>query len=613
MTRRMQRRLFVDSLESRRVLAAPACVVPSCLDVALVEELDQFGQQIVTVQAYQDAVETRSTLAIYDTGASVVSFSATDQLLLDLVGFAIPVKVAGGATADAVGGTLNGDVSEPGGILVDGLHALDFGADLAIAVDLSGATEVAGVQTFIGTESGSPLLPSITGTPIHNPSATHPGGVAAQIDFDAFELDFGELFPELPEFEGIVVALPDLEFVAPGTQLTVVTDGSVSQPVRVPLGLIGTSNHQNPRDMVTTSPNPVQTSVSLYDDTFEQHDQTLLFDTGAQLTVISSQLAADLGLDLTQPERTVEVAGAGGGLQLPGFTLDVLDLPRDDDGDGAIDGILRFSNVPVYVLDTVPGLDGILGTNLFNTASELIYDPFDPAGPSLQVSFLVTGNRQAPDPQAVAGVNLVAATYPALAGGAGGHAAPGFRFDAGPGWQNPVDRFDVDNDSAVAPSDVLRLFNLLNSKGSHTLSDPPLRETNKFVFYDVNGDGHAAPSDALLVINRLNSLPSHGEGESVADSTDASSSDMIIASRRTLFAAPPFVDSGYVDSVFASAGSSETPTLVDRPKTLVTPRPRAASSETNSPYVSDRRDRDVESDLWRDLDTWLVVHRTAEN
>ncbi|MCH8112645.1 MAG: hypothetical protein IH905_11945, partial [Proteobacteria bacterium] len=42
----------------------------------------------------------------------------------------IPIKVMGGAEAEGVGGTLTGDVSEPGTILVDGIHISVFSADI---------------------------------------------------------------------------------------------------------------------------------------------------------------------------------------------------------------------------------------------------------------------------------------------------------------------------------------------------------------------------------------------------------------------------------------------------------------------------------------------------
>ena len=38
-------------------------------------------------------------------------------------------------------------------------------------------------------------------------------------------------------------------------------------------------------------------------------------------------------------------------------------------------GTLQFTHVPVYVLDVGEGIDGILGTNVLNTAAAVLYDP----------------------------------------------------------------------------------------------------------------------------------------------------------------------------------------------------------------------------------------------
>lgn len=49
-------------------------------------------------------------------------------------------------------------------------------------------------------------------------------------------------------------------------------------------------------------------------------------------------------------------------------------------------GYLQIKNAPVFVLDVGAGIDGILGMNLFNTAKDMLYDPNDPAGASLQLT-----------------------------------------------------------------------------------------------------------------------------------------------------------------------------------------------------------------------------------
>ena len=77
-------------------------------------------------------------------------------------------------------------------------------------------------------------------------------------------------------------------------------------------------------------------------------------------------------------------------------------------------------------------------------------------------------------------------------------------------WQNPRDRFDVNNDGVVSPNDVLRIINKLNNEGAGELGqsdDPP-------PYVDVNGDFNVTSNDVLQVINEINRQTSGGEGES---------------------------------------------------------------------------------------------------
>ncbi len=126
------------------------------------------------------------------------------------------------------------------------------------------------------------------------------------------------------------------------------------------------------------------TTFDVFDESAALDHQVFLFDTGAQLSVISTAEAAALGLLSQPPEFTASVQGAGGVVaDLPGYTLDELSIPTLEGGR------LVLRNAPVFVLDVAPMLDGILGMNLFNNAAEFLYDPFDPVHghPTLQVTF----------------------------------------------------------------------------------------------------------------------------------------------------------------------------------------------------------------------------------
>src|SRR5438067_10193939 len=113
--------LLLEHLEHR---LAPAGLT---LTIALDHVLDEFGNQIITVQAYES--DARSAFGIFDTGASALTFSAGDQGRFTALGIPIPIKVPRGAVAEGLGGPIIGDISNPGTILADGLHAANLSFD----------------------------------------------------------------------------------------------------------------------------------------------------------------------------------------------------------------------------------------------------------------------------------------------------------------------------------------------------------------------------------------------------------------------------------------------------------------------------------------------------
>src|SRR5262249_7993378 len=118
-------RLSVEELEIR--------IVPvTSVTVPLDPVLDQFGDQVATVQLYGDPTTTgdpgRISLGgIFDTGASAICFSAEENELW--FSSPIPIKVPGGAVAGGIGGEITGDVSQPDTIVADGFHVADLSFD----------------------------------------------------------------------------------------------------------------------------------------------------------------------------------------------------------------------------------------------------------------------------------------------------------------------------------------------------------------------------------------------------------------------------------------------------------------------------------------------------
>ena len=362
--------------------------------IQLVPAIDSIGQQIATVQVYNsgDGKGDRITYGIYDTGASVVTYGYQDLDGLSAMGQSIGVKVADGAQASGLGGILIGDVSVPGTVTVVGMSGVnvdfDFNSPTFLDTTIKANAEfasVAGIQAFLGNATTSVNLPTITGTPMHA------GGMAARIDMIGYGFDLGELFPELGI--EIVIPMPNVTFHTSGAVALSGDPGrSVSAPVRIPMDLFGDDNVASPGDQLSFSYNPVQPNVSFTHNP-GSGDQSVsgkkfLFDTGAQMNIVSEEIILALGRDPNTPDTTLDIQGAAGQAdQVKGFVIDRLELPADTNFDGFVDDVLSFENATVFMLDLGFGIDGILGMSLMNPADQFLYDPHDPLGASVSMTF----------------------------------------------------------------------------------------------------------------------------------------------------------------------------------------------------------------------------------
>ena len=397
--------LWLEACETRELMT-----LPPTLTIPLLPDLDQFGDQILIVQGFDDPA--RAALGIFDTGASAVTFAAQDQEVFGMgdVG-QIPIKVPGGASAEGIGGAIIGDVSEPGTIFSDGMHAFNLTFDdigfPQFNITLSdSAIETPGIQAFVGTED-SPLLPTITGTPALLPSDKYAAGAAAHIKMQGASLDFSDLMP------GMIIPFPDLNFANPGESIVYDPNNvDIYDTVTLPLVPFGGDNSADPGDLITETNLYTIPNVTTTFDTVTSTPGNFLFDTGAQLSVISTDMATRLGLDLSNPTTSIDVQGVAGNETVPGFTLKSIDIQRADGG------ILEFTDVPVYVLDVAPGIDGIFGMNLLNVANEFVFDPYNPNGPQLSIAYFANPDRSAP-------VDTGSGDLAALFGGAGLNALGG--------------------------------------------------------------------------------------------------------------------------------------------------------------------------------------------
>ena len=85
----------------------------------------------------------------------------------------------------------------------------------------------------------------------------------------------------------------------------------------------------------------------------------------------------------------------------------------------------------------------------------------------------------------------------------GGAAQGSFSITVPPHFQNPVDRFDVNNDGRASALDALRVINELARRGGPVMLVIENEAPNASVFVDVNGDYRLSALDALQVINEL--------------------------------------------------------------------------------------------------------------
>jgi hypothetical protein len=154
--------------------------------------------------------------------------------------------------------------------------------------------------------------------------------------------------------------------------------------------------HENPLSPTVIENGGLFIDVDMANGMRSFQDKEFLFDTGADMTVVSEVTAARLGFDplLDTPDFILEVEGSGGvSGGVPGFYIDELNIDT-------VGGTFTLHNVPVAVLDVTnpndPGnvIDGILGMHLF-TGRDLVIDA-NPStgqggvGPSLYISDPVT-------------------------------------------------------------------------------------------------------------------------------------------------------------------------------------------------------------------------------
>jgi hypothetical protein len=201
--------------------------------------------------------------------------------------------------------------------------------------------------------------------------------------------------PQIFQYQGRTVRTPNVDFINLGsganenilrrTNLRLrPSAGFIQGPLYVQnFDLLSGEFHENPLSPSVIDSGGLFVEVDLFNGAESFQDKELLFDTGADLTVLSQVMAARLGFDalIDEPDFLLEVEGAGGVEGgVPGFYLDELKIDT-------VGGSFTLQHVPVAVLD-LPNpndpanvLDGILGMNVF-TGRNLVIDANPAASPA---------------------------------------------------------------------------------------------------------------------------------------------------------------------------------------------------------------------------------------
>ena len=330
-------------------------------------------------------------VALLDSGAQVdlLSYQATQNFDVVGNGFGgtntIPI---GGAT-----GLIEGTIQDPLGVYAGGLQDATSYTPLTIPDGaMPGQTSI----SLISVPQSS-TLPSVIGLPMISQYTT-------VIRSDQ---------PLIVDVNSETVRTPSIEFKELGSgpaeaqalgitrraPITFKPEGSGNPFLSPPFYAFTFVSIDQPLHDDPTAPSHMAggmfLTVDMANDGNELTDKKLFFDTGAEVSVVSTLMAAQLGFDavLDTPDFTIELEGSGGSVsQVPGFIADEFHIVT-------IGGDFTVYDVPLVVLDIPDPSDpanivsGIVGTNVFADRN-LVIDPvptiFGPGTPNLYISDPVT-------------------------------------------------------------------------------------------------------------------------------------------------------------------------------------------------------------------------------
>ncbi len=318
--------------------------------------------------------ETDYIIGLFDTGASAHVMGYADAVRAGL--YRGSLVGSSESVISGVTGSVFAYVSLPLGLFVDGTNAID---PQTLALDRSGMKGESNVAIMVGQNPGAlPDLPTAIGSPLSVYYTT----VIRNDRIHTIERD-GEEFagPEITLYDSDNEQAPSFADVIP-LELRPLGGLSVQYIPTLDLGLGGLGSIDfddilgggfGTSDFPPASPSVIigNSSQSLFfvhsvdlreGDKAALDKNRFMLDTGAQVTVIGSRIAARLGFNPANAEFEEEIVGVtGDSIWAPGFYVDSLEIP-------ALGRWLRATEVPVILLDVSSPeggtLDGIIGMNL---------------------------------------------------------------------------------------------------------------------------------------------------------------------------------------------------------------------------------------------------------
>jgi predicted aspartyl protease len=322
-------------------------------------EVEAVIEEAITGGDLTGTPENDYIIGIYDTGASAHVMGNAAGIRTGIFGAGL--TTSNESVISGVTGETTAWISQPLGIFIDGLGAIDPDGLLWDRSNMVGQSNVAIMvgegfeEVDLPTAIGSPLSAYFTAV-FNNETqitVTHDGN-----DFNGPDI---RIYPQddsrIPTYANTIpLELRPLGGVSAQYMFLNIDDPFNLEPM-------------TPSVIFSSIGNPDQSvffvaSVDLYQGVHTAIDKTrFMFDTGAQITVIGSRVASRLGINPAFPDFEVEIVGVTGvSIMAPGFYIDEIDIP-------ALGEWLTLTNVPVVLLD-VPSpeggtADGIIGMNLF--------------------------------------------------------------------------------------------------------------------------------------------------------------------------------------------------------------------------------------------------------